>query len=76
MQPGQVPLKIAAQAVSYRVPMAVMGKLLLINGESYPICPRCDSSFDREYTRFCDRCGQRLSWGLYTFAACRKAGEK
>lgn len=28
----------------------------------YPVCPRCKRSMEREYTSFCDRCGQRLSW--------------
>lgn len=49
-------------AVSYRVPMQVLEAIQYSQGGSYPICPRCDCSLDREYVRFCDRCGQRLSW--------------
>ena len=50
---------------SYRRPMAVSqfrsyraeGRAL-----SYPVCPRCGSTMEREYQSYCDRCGQRLSW--------------
>lgn len=31
----------------------------------YPVCPRCKQTFDREYQRFCDRCGQKLDWSCY-----------
>lgn len=30
-----------------------------------PVCPRCRLTLDREYQRFCDRCGQRLDWSRY-----------
>lgn len=26
------------------------------------ICPRCNRVIDREFMRFCDSCGQKLSW--------------
>lgn len=29
---------------------------------SFPICPKCGCTFEREYQSFCDRCGQRLDW--------------
>ena len=32
---------------------------------NYPVCPRCKLTLDREYQRFCDRCGQRLDWSRY-----------
>ena len=32
---------------------------------AYPLCPRCKLTLDREYQRFCDRCGQRLDWSRY-----------
>lgn len=28
----------------------------------FPRCPRCGTSMEREYQRFCDRCSQRLNW--------------
>ena len=49
-------------AVGYRLPMQVTAVLVLTYGDSYPICPRCDRSIDREYMSFCDRCGQKLDW--------------
>lgn len=55
-------------AVQYRIPMPVLQVLILTNGDSYSICPRCDLLLDREYMHFCDRCGQRLSWKLFRFA--------
>ena len=34
-----------------------------LNGPtSYPVCPNCDISLEREYQNFCDRCGQCLDW--------------
>lgn len=49
-------------AEAYRVPMQVCKVRQLRWGGSYPVCPRCNSSLDREYMHYCDRCGQRLSW--------------
>lgn len=49
-------------SVSYRVARQVMQYRTYPKGESYPVCPRCNADIDREYMRFCDRCGQRLSW--------------
>lgn len=62
----------AVSAVSYRLPLPVTQVLELDNGDRYPVCPRCKRSFDREYTCFCDRCGQRLSWDMFAFAMVRK----
>lgn len=49
-------------ALSYRKSIAVTALLRFPTGDVYPLCPRCTSTLDREYMRFCDRCGQRLSW--------------
>ena len=59
-------------AYSYRVPMRVRKILELTSGSTFPICPRCHCTLDRDYQRFCDRCGQHLSWQLYNFAAVVK----
>ena len=32
---------------------------------SFPICPGCNTTLDREYQSYCDRCGQFLSWKGY-----------
>lgn len=55
-------------AVSYRLPLPVTKILRLSSGTTYPICPRCNDSLDREYMHFCDRCGQRLSWDAIELA--------
>ena len=38
----------------------------------YYVCPRCDSLLDREFMRYCDRCGQRLGWHFYLHARVRR----
>lgn len=68
--------KFLADAVSYRIPRQVTQRNVLQNGDSYPICPRCNISIEREYMSFCDRCGQRLSWLLYPNAGIQSAGQK
>lgn len=55
-------------AFLYRMPLPVTKVLVFSHGDSYPICPRCDCTVDREYMRFCDRCGQRLCWELFDHA--------
>jgi len=53
------------EAVSYRKPMtvtAVRGIRYSFGLTTFPICPRCGISMDREYTAYCDRCGQALGW--------------
>ena len=63
-------------ALSYRIPLPVSKILLFASGDSYPICPRCDCTIDREYMHFCDRCGQRLGWELFEFANIVRAPRK
>lgn len=53
------------QELSYRRPVRVTRVCCYrgINGRlSFPICPRCEMTMEREYQSYCDRCGQRLSW--------------
>lgn len=52
----------------YRIPMQVKRIRRFLDGSYYPICPGCQQTIDREYMRFCDRCGQRLVWEMYEFA--------
>ena len=54
------PLVVTAEA--YRIPLQVKKLIQFKGGYSYPVCPRCDRSIDREYMQYCDRCGQRLGW--------------
>lgn len=55
------------EAITYRVPLPVT-KVIAHTNDTYPICPRCDLSLEREYMPFCDRCGQKLNWDLFNHA--------
>ena len=55
-------------AISYRIPISVTHILVLCNGTSFPVCPRCGITIDREYMNFCDHCGQRLEWKRFSYA--------
>ena len=35
---------------------------------SFPVCPRCQITMEREYQSFCDHCGQRLNWQNFDHA--------
>ena len=60
-------IRIFADAVSYRIPLHVT-KVIAYSNTTYPVCPRCAVSLDREYMSFCDRCGQKLNWDLFGYA--------
>lgn len=60
-------IRLFTDAVSYRVPLPVT-KVIAYSKTTYPICPRCAVSLDREYMSFCDRCGQKLNWDLFEYA--------
>ena len=53
---------------AYRTPMMVK-KIMIFEFKDqsfgYYICPRCNVSMEREFTSFCDRCGQALDWKEY-----------
>lgn len=53
---------VSVSSEEYRTPLQVHKVIQLKNGDTYPVCPRCNCSLDREYMRFCDRCGQHLQW--------------
>lgn len=53
------------EALSYRIPNCVTETKLLKNGDAYPVCPRCRATLEREYVKYCDRCGQALKWYGY-----------
>ena len=65
--PPKPTLRKRIAAWRYRIPMPVT-QVLQVSDTSYPICPRCDCTVDREYMNFCDRCGQKLGWKLLDFA--------
>lgn len=56
------------EAVSYRTPSPVSAVrcFRVPSGvSSYPVCPRCQITIEREYQAFCDRCGQALDWKTF-----------
>ena len=60
-----------SSAESYRIPMPVTAVRFFFLGSSpstYPICPRCSLTMDREYQSYCDRCGQTLDWRRFSKA--------
>ena len=50
----------------YRVPMAVSSFRYIYDTvygpTTYSVCPRCECTLERDYQRYCDRCGQALKW--------------
>lgn len=64
------------RAISYRIPLPVTKVILYSDDTTYPICPRCLISLEREYVSFCDRCGQKLSWDLLDHAEICYPGYK
>ena len=52
----------ARMALGYRQVMQVCELARYGAGGTFPICPRCGSAMEREYQRYCDRCGQCLGW--------------
>lgn len=59
---------ILLDALRYRTPMPVVKILAFpsVSGYStYPVCPRCGISMEREYQHYCDRCGQALDWEAF-----------
>ena len=62
-------------AAAYRHPMSVTEVFYyvdsLIGPTTYPICPRCGVTVEREFQSFCDRCGQALDWDKLETAIIR-----
>jgi len=57
--------KAILEEMSFRRPMKVTQVRMFPLDGAYPVCPQCNISLEREYQRFCDRCGQRLDWKNY-----------
>ena len=66
-----LPLSLLEQ-LCYRRPLQVTRVLRIHTSQgtsSYPLCPRCAISLDRDYIAFCDRCGQMLDWSSFSHAS-------
>ena len=50
------------EMIAYRQPLLIEECIEIANGDTYPLCPKCQCTLNREYQAYCDRCGQKLSW--------------
>jgi len=64
-------IRCVVDAVSYRIALPVREISVCGNDDSFPICPRCDQTMDREYMAFCDCCGQKINWQTLPMAKIR-----
>ena len=65
--------------LSFRYPKKVKKVILYENEDTFPICPSCKMTMEREYQSYCDRCGQKLNWKYFNEAkviVCTKWKEK
>ncbi len=61
---------------SYRQQTPVTEVMIFPDGTAYYVCPRCHITVDREFMRFCDRCGQHLGWKGYRKAKVVYPGQR
>lgn len=61
-------IRLLPEAIAYRTPLPVTKVIVHTHGNTYPVCPRCAMTLEREYMSFCDRCGQKLNWDLFAYA--------
>ena len=55
-------------ALTYRCPMRVRELMVFDYGthtDGYYVCPRCRITIEREFMKYCDRCGQCLDWSRH-----------
>lgn len=50
------------EMISYRTAMTVTEVVRYPDGNTFPVCPKCDIPFEYEYQAFCASCGQKLEW--------------
>lgn len=63
MRRGRARRPAPVSEAAFRRPMAIVAIKQFGNGETYPVCPRCRITMEREYQNFCDRCGRRWIGG-------------
>lgn len=51
--------------ISFIPPAMEVKRIRKYGNSSYPVCPWCALTLDREYQLHCDRCGQPLAWNIY-----------
>ena len=65
-----LPTELSSE-LNYRKPMCVTHAQIYSWRDGYtiyPICPRCGLSFEREYQKYCNCCGQHLHWKNFSKA--------
>lgn len=65
-------LGVEVGELSFRIPMPVAEIHIFpsVSGSpSFPACPRCRHTLEREYMAYCNSCGQCLSWQNFKNAA-------
>ena len=58
--------------LSFRIPKPVVEIDIfpsMSGAPSFPVCPQCGCTLEREYTAYCSCCGQCLSWKHFKNAA-------
>ena len=66
-------------SMSYRRPMLIRELVVFPDMwpiDSYYVCPRCQITLEREFVKYCDRCGQCLDWAKYKQARIVYPGRK
>lgn len=69
--PPDLPHGMIADALLRDQPLSVSQKIIFSSSTgitSFPLCPHCRISLEREFQSFCDRCGQRLDWKHFNHA--------
>ncbi len=56
-----VSLRFLLSLTQFRVPKMV-SDLMIFQNVSFFVCPQCGITLEREFMKYCDRCGQRLDW--------------
>ena len=59
-------------SIAYRIALPVTKICQYSSGDSYPVCPRCTETLDREYMAYCDRCGQCLNWDSFHWSTAEE----
>lgn len=77
--PSHIQALALRPAVSYRRAMPVKELMIFPDTKpesSYYVCPRCKRTMEREFSAYCDRCGQHLDWTHYENAAIVYPGQQ
>lgn len=59
------------EMIAHRQPLLIRECVRFKNGYTYPVCPKCQCTLNRDYQAYCDRCGQKLSWRRFYRAKIR-----